>query len=180
VNIAFSALVIILLVVPGAIFTRTFLTGVEKAPAPDLGVAANLVPAAILSVPIHALTTLIFQWFTQQPVDHSSLIKLTTGFTNLGEDATAKLIQQASAALPWSLLYYLLAIVLAYITAVLLREFIRFLNLDLAWGWPPRQSYWYYVFNGQIQAIIAARQTKGIFKKIKEAFNNTNSTGVCC
>jgi hypothetical protein len=167
-NIAFPALLIFVLVLPGAIFRYTYARGSWgwSSPVSFRSVSDELAYSVIFAAGLHFLWLAIASRRGYQADFHSLLALLIGNFGSVGQRYESSLGSIASHPMEIGT-YQLSLFAVAAIAGRLAHRFIRRTKLDLLTQIFRFKNEWYYLLRGEIlsfrERTIAAREIDGVF-----------------
>lgn len=166
-NIAFAALAILTLAIPGALFLAIYRGSSRGIPASSINFQQYLVAYVFLSILLHLALAAFATYTTGSEVQHKTLLYVLTGWEPPAEriDLVAEQLVGPSGATLWYIIYSFLA---SCVLGRFARGFVRFFYLDLLFGFVRPHSEWHYLFSGEIEAIKAARIKGTLIEKWKQ------------
>lgn len=169
-NIAFAALAILTLAIPGAFFLAVYRGGTRGIPASSINFQQYLVAYVVLSALLHLALSFIANLVTGLEVRHETLLYVLTGWKPAATDIdqVAQSLVGPSGATLWYIIYSFVASGLLGLGA---RGVVRFFYLDLLFSLIRPHSEWHYLFSGEIGAIKAARAEHSLLEKWKQITN---------
>lgn len=143
-NVAFPALLIFLLILPGLIFNSTFYK-IENTPLTYVPFTSKTIISAVVTLILHTLGLLILTYFTNHPLNAWPLLTLISGAQ--GKEYSAVLSSLNMSQILFFALYLLIIYFLAFICGYAVRSLI------VKWRWDRLSVFeidspWYYLFKG--------------------------------
>ena len=176
-NLAFGALVITLLVIPGAIFITLYRNGSRDIPSVSTSFQENLALYLIAAIPIHAALTLAYPGVrvllrllgSDPPVIRYDIAAKLLSGSELDSESRFMFMNYTGYILSYILISFILAAVLAFGV----RQFVRGYFLDIIYPVIRPNSTWHYFFNGEQQAIEKTALEFGPRRKFRRAVIET-------
>lgn len=166
-NIAFSTLVIFLLVLPGVLFRYAYRKGFWRSPV-QLGTLPEEISSGILfALIIQLIGVAVVRYAIGWHIGFDALLMLLTGWAPVGEAQTAEYIASVSE-FPFRILsYLLLSNLVFYFAGYGCHKLVRSLKIDLRFDSFRFNNEWYYLFSGEARVFDYAVPER-TFSSIKQ------------
>jgi len=166
-NIAFTTLVIFLLVLPGVLFRYAYRKGFWRSPV-QLGTLPEEISSGILfALIIQLMSMAAVRYVVGWEIRFDALLVMLTGWAPVGEAQTAEYIASVSE-FPFRILSYLVLVNLVfYFAGYGCHKLIRSLKLDLRFDSFRFNNEWYYLFSGEARVFEYAASERS-FRAVKE------------
>lgn len=176
-GIAFPALLILLLALPGIIFRYFYRRGFWNTPVDFTTVPEEIVVGSIIAAPIHAVWIPLVSFLFGDTVDFESIFLFVTGQIAAKQEILARsssfIASSPSVILRYFLGIYLFALALGYLAHFVVRR----LHLDLQFPFFSFDNDWYYLFKGEKfaqqlsgQAIPSRSEIDAVLRDIAGAY----------
>ncbi len=159
-SIAFPALVITILVLPGILFFYTYRRGFGPSPVVLQSVQSEIVHGILCSIPINLIAIWVIDWLPAPDVDFRAVVALLTGWHGKDDVEIARNITALSANARLILYYVFVTCVLSAIAGYLTHAYIRYYRLDLRIDVLRFSNEWRYLFSGQEYVMNILREEK--------------------
>lgn len=166
-NIAFTTLVIFLLVLPGVLFRYAYRKGFWRSPV-QLGTLPEEISIGILfALMIQMISVAVVRYVIGWKIHFDALLVLLTGWAPVGEAQTANYIAAVTRSPFHILLYLLLVNLIFYFAGYGCHKMVRSLKLDLRFDAFRFNNEWYYLFSGEARVFEYATSERS-FRSVKE------------
>ncbi|MEO5930924.1 MAG: hypothetical protein ABIR47_13385 [Candidatus Kapaibacterium sp.] len=153
-NIAFPALVILLLALPGILLRYAYRKGLFWKSPVILGPLADEVGGGIIAaLVLHALCLLVIEVCSHLTVDFESLLILLTGWPKLDVRQEQGVLYSISHYHAAVLIYFIGSNLLGVVLGYGLHWLVRVLHLDLRYSALRFSNEWHYIFWGEKRAF---------------------------
>lgn len=146
-NIAFSALLLAVFAVPGALFLFVYRRGFEDKPHTTSSFQTNIFLYLILAVPLHAAGVSAFEglYLSPFPLTASDLVSLLIGANTPDFSAALESLRDSEG----QLIVYLISIgLVSVLLGLIAHKIVRVLYLDVHLPIISPQSHYWYMFSG--------------------------------
>lgn len=171
-NIAFPAVVVVLLTLPGVLFNAAYRKGVfPRTPFRFDSVQNEILKGLAAASLIHVVGVVAVE-FTGKEVDFSAVLALLAGWPPVGEDSIREYVSSVTG-FPLSVFAYVIATSIAGAgLGISLHLLVRCNYYDLTNEWLRFDNEWYYLFSGERIAFEAASKEEAgrLMKEIEAVF----------
>jgi len=165
-NFALPAVVIILLVLPGVLFSYFYRKGFWKSPVTLGPIQNELAKGLIWALVINWFAITIVSIIPCRHINFEALIALLIGWSNLGT-LQVQSYMDAIAGYPNTIISYLLLInILGICSGLSLHSIVRKCHLDLRYDFLRFDNEWAYIFSGEARIFEVAQKDRTL-KSIK-------------
>lgn len=159
-SIAFPALVITILVLPGILFFYTYRRGFGPSPVVLQSVQSEIIHGILCSIPINLIAIWIIDWLPYPDVDFRAVVALLTGWHGQDDAEIARNITALSYNARLILYYVFITCILSALAGYLTHAWIRYYRLDLRFDFLRFSNEWRYLFSGQEYIMNILREEK--------------------
>ncbi|MEM8485014.1 MAG: hypothetical protein AAF564_05670 [Bacteroidota bacterium] len=159
-SIAFPALVITILVLPGILFFYTYRRGFGPSPVVLQSIQSEIVHGILCSIPINLIAIWIIDWLPFPDVDFRAVVALLTGWHGQNDAEIARNISALSFNARLILYYVFVTCILSASAGYLTHAYIRYYRLDLRFDVLRFSNEWRYLFSGQEYIMNILREEK--------------------
>lgn len=154
-NLAFQAVLLLLLLLPGIIFRRSYNKLSEQSVVLEsfpsfTSESIKIVTAALL---LHALWASGADWLGRHYGDYRiafyDVLYLVSGGSDKADFTGA--LHSISAYPYHALVYFITLFIVAWLSGLLLHRLVRRAGLDIRYGWLRFNNEWHYLLNGEIK-----------------------------
>jgi hypothetical protein len=158
VNIAFSALVLVLLLLPGGLLRYGYLRGLfRRSPVPTMGLTDQLGWVLASSVTVHVIALNFFA----VNVDYKVLLPIMVGQFGKNAEYLDNAVNTWATAQLTFLNYISISAVTAYVTGVALHWVVRSTGLDRRFTLLRFSNDWFYTLDQRVNSFVIKR---GLFR----------------
>lgn len=167
-NIAFPALVILLLILPGAIFRYAYARGSWgwSSPISFRTVSDELAYSTVFAVGLHFVWVAIASYFGNEP-DFHALVALLTGNFGIGRETYDHAIDAIALHVVAIFTYFMTLFLFSAAAGRGAHRAVRYFKLDLRTEIFRFRNEWHYLLTGEILSFseveIEARELSGVF-----------------
>lgn len=148
-SIAFPALVITLLILPGVLFYYTYRKGIWQSPVILGPFQSEFSKGVLFAIPINIFGICLAGLLSQKPIDFEAALVILTGWQGVDEGGTARYMTSVSSS-PRTILSYVLTInVFGALLGTGVHCWVRRNVLDLKYNLFRFPNEWYYLFSGE-------------------------------
>lgn len=147
-NIAFPALLLVILVLPGILFYYSYRKGTWRSPVSLDAIQNELAKGIFFALVIHLVTLLYIESCLEIGVSYYAIFNIITSYKI--DDLTLSSVSNYPYRI---LLYFLSTNVIAYLAGLGLHKFVRWLKLDLRYDNLRFDNEWYYLFSGEARVF---------------------------
>ncbi len=159
-NIAFPALLIFLLILPGILFRYAYRKGFWRSPVRLHSVSEEFTQGVFLALIIHFIALLVIKTLFKVEIRFDSLLLLLTGWPGLSDQYIIDYIDSA-VTVPYAVLGYAIAInAISYLLGFGLHWFVRRCRLDLRYDRLRFDNEWHYLFSGEAVVFTIPRKDR--------------------
>ncbi len=159
-SIAFPALVITILILPGILFFYTYRRGIGPSPIILQSVQSEIVYGILFSIPIMLVMVGLINWLPFPDVDYDAVIALLTNWHGADDTDIEKNIRALSQNAGLILFFVVITNACSIVSGYLLHAFVRYYRLDLRIDLLRFSNEWSYLFSGQDYAMNVLREEK--------------------
>ncbi len=159
-SIAFPALVITILILPGILFFYTYRRGIGPSPIILQSIQSEIVHGILFSIPINLVAVGLINWLPFPDVDFDAVIALLTGWHGKDDVDIEQDIRALSQNAGLILFYVFITNACSIVAGYLLHAFVRYYRLDLRVDFLRFSNEWSYLFSGQEYAMNVLREEK--------------------
>lgn len=170
-SIAFPALVITILILPGILFFYTYRRGYGPSPVVLQSVQSEIIHGILFSMPINLLAIGVIDVLPFPDVDFDTVTALLTGWHSSGAVGVEENIRALSRNAGLILLFVFLTNAFSIVAGYLLHLWVRYYRLDLRIDFLRFSNEWRYLFSGEEYVINILRE-----EKEKEALQQKQET----
>jgi hypothetical protein len=151
-NIAFPALVVLLLLLPGVLFSYAYRRGTWSSPISFGSVSNEVARGALFALPVHLLTTLLAESLGPS-VDYEALALVLTGRIDPATPHGASALRAIADHPRWILSYFAGASAVGFVLGLACFGFVRTFYLDLRLNLLRFDNPWYYLLSGEAEIV---------------------------
>lgn len=168
-NIAFPALIITFIIIPGILFSYYYRKGFWKSPISIQSFQSEIVIGLVLSVPFHLCAIWLGKKLFNAEVKFDNLVILLTTWPSF--DSTNEYYKVLSSISQYQDLisyYVLFVIICPIVIGILIHSFVRLTYLDLRYPIFRFDNEWYYILSGERKVIEEINNARTSIKRAKE------------
>lgn len=159
-SIAFPALVITILILPGILFFYTYRRGIGPSPIILQSIQSEIVHGILFSIPINLIVVGLINWLPFPDVDFDAVIALLTGWHGEDDADIEQNIRALSQNAGLILFFVFITNACSIAAGYLLHAYVRYYRLDLRVDFLRFSNEWSYLFSGQEYAMNVLREEK--------------------
>ncbi|MFK7845377.1 MAG: hypothetical protein AB8G77_08755 [Rhodothermales bacterium] len=159
-SIAFPALVITILILPGILFFYTYRRGFGPSPVVLKTIQSEIVHGILCSIPINLLAIVLIDLLPFPDVDFRAVVALLTGWHGVDDAYIAQNINAISSNAGLILFYVFSTSILSALAGYLAHGIIRYYRWDLRIDYLRFSNEWRYLFSGEEYVMNILREEK--------------------
>ncbi|QXD16626.1 hypothetical protein GQ464_006710 [Rhodocaloribacter litoris] len=161
-NLAFPALLVFLLILPGLLLSYAYRKGFSwRSPVSFSSLPGEIARGVLLAILLHLFGILIVQKCFGKTIDYSAILVLLLGQANPESREGAHALRAVSEHAHSILLYFLsLSLIGGFGLGYGVHWLVRRLRLDLRWDALRFDNDWYYLFTGEVRVFDLVQQDR--------------------
>lgn len=162
-NIAFPTLTVLLLVLPGVLFSYFYRRGFWRSPVTFGPVTTEVAKGVLLALVLHWIGVSVVEYVVGTSVNWSALLSLLTGQMLEGSEKKA-IVDYVDSIFA----YILLSNTGGIVAGGFVHKFVRSTWLDLRWDFFNFNNQWYYLFSGEARVFSSQDRSYREINKYKK------------